>query len=301
MKIIFCEDPAAEKNPDSMYIDEVAAATHAGLDFELINYESLVDHHNAARAVREIPARSEVETAIYRGWALTVRQYTALYDALLSRGLRLLNNAQQYKFSHYLPQSLPAIQAHTPHTVWMETDGKRLSYDAIMQLLLPFAGRPLILKDFVKSEKHYWYEACYISSASDFDAVRNTIQRFLELRGENFTGGLVFREFVEFMPLAEHPRSQMPLTKEYRLFFLNAMPLATVRYWDVEGYDNSDEPPPELFSHLIHGIRSNFFTMDIAQRTDGEWLIIELGDGQIARLPDDMNIDFFYEKLAEIV
>ena len=40
----------------------------------------------------------------------------------------------------------------------------------------------------------------------------------------NHTRGLVCREFVELEPLARHSKSGMPLTKEFRLFFLDARP-----------------------------------------------------------------------------
>lgn len=298
MKIIFCQDPMSAENPDSMYIDEVAAATHMGLDFELIDYTAIADYHNPARAVRDIPVHNNRELGIYRGWMLSATQYRALYDALMSRGIQLINNPQQYMYTHHLPASMPLIEPHTPHTIWMETDGKNLSYDAIMQMLLVFTGQALIVKDYVKSAKHYWHQACYISSASDPIAVRNTVERFLEIRGTNFEGGLVFREFVNFQPLAEHPASQMPLTKEYRIFFLNGAPIMTVRYWDVDGYQETDVPPLNLFAEITQKVKSRFFTMDIAQRTDGEWMIVELGDGQVAGLSKNSNPDLLYRALS---
>lgn len=299
MKIIFCQDPLSENDPDSMYIDEVAAATHSGLDFELLDYGAIADHDNPARAVRDIPVHDSIEPAIYRGWMLSAQQYSALYDALISRGIRLINTAEQYRFTQHLPQALKLIESHTPRTFWMETDGKNLPYDAIMQLLIPFAGQPLILKDFVKSAKHYWYQACYISSASDALAVKNTIDHFLTIRGDDLEGGLVFREFIEFMQLAEHPASRMPLTKEYRLFFLKGVLIATLRYWDIDGYIDDDMPPSDLFSTIAQQVRSHFFTMDIAQRIDGEWMIIELGDGQVSGLPQSTDCDAFYRALSK--
>jgi len=287
-------------NPDSMYIDEVAAATHAGLSFEMLDYAAIADGNNPARAVREIPVHNTVEPAIYRGWMLSASHYTALYDALLSRGIRLINNAEQYRYTHHLPQSMHLIKKHTPHTVWMETDGKNLSYDAIMQLLLPFSGQALILKDFVKSAKHYWYQACYIPSASDATAVKNTVDYFLKLRGDDLEGGLVFREFMDFEPLADHPTSRMPLIKEYRLFFLNGERIDTVRYWDIEGYEETESPPGDLFADIAKQVRSNFFTMDVARHINGEWMIIELGDGQVAGLPGTTDRDAFYRHLSSI-
>ncbi|MGB7341263.1 MAG: ATP-grasp domain-containing protein [Phototrophicaceae bacterium] len=300
MKIIFCHDPMSTEAPDSMYIDEVAAATHAGLNFELIDYAALANHDNAARAVRDIPAHDSVELAIYRGWLLSVSQYSALYNALMSRGIRLINTADHYQYTQHLPKALPLIKEHTPRTIYMETDGQYLSYDGIMQLLIPFAGQPIILKDFVKSAKHYWYEACYISSASELTTVKTTVENFLKIRGDDFEGGLVFREFVDFKALADHPQSQMPLIKEFRLFFLNGIRIATMRYWDIEGYDDDDLPPNDLFADLAKRVKSHFFTMDVAQRPDGEWMIVELGDGQVSGLPDTSNRDDFYRSLAGI-
>jgi len=37
--------------------------------------------------------------------------------------------------------------------------------------------------------------------------------------------------------------------------------------------------------------------MNVAQRSDGSWLIVELGDGQVAGLPENAAIPAFYESL----
>ena len=37
--------------------------------------------------------------------------------------------------------------------------------------------------------------------------------------------------------------------------------------------------------------------MDVARRSDGSWLIVELGDGQVAGLPENAAIPAFYESL----
>ena len=94
-----------------------------------------------------------------------------------------------------------------------------------MGLLRPFGSAAVVVKDFVKSRKHEWAEACFIPSASDRAAVERVVRRFLELQGDDLSEGLVFREFADFEPLGRHPKSGMPLTKEFRLFFLDRQPL----------------------------------------------------------------------------
>lgn len=39
--------------------------------------------------------------------------------------------------------------------------------------------------------------------------------------------------------------------------------------------------------------------MDIAQKKDGKWIIMELGDGQVSGLPDNANKIFFYKAIQE--
>src|SRR5204862_4143355 len=140
------------------------------------------------------------------------------------------------------------------------------------------------------SQKHAWDEACFIPSASDRDAVGRVTRRFVELQGPDLAGGLVFREFVELEPAGRHPRSGMPLTLEYRLFFLDGRPLLCAEYWQ-EGDYRGEGPPIERFAALAARVRSRFFTMDVAKRLGGDWLVIERGDGQVAWMPEKADIE----------
>ncbi|MGB1285085.1 MAG: ATP-grasp domain-containing protein [Aggregatilineales bacterium] len=298
MKIIFCCDTLNPDSPDPMYIDEVAAATRQGLDFELVDYQELVAG-NAARAVRDIATHDTPETAIYRGWMLTAKQYAGLYDALYSRGLQLINTISAYKLCHHLPDSLHLIADHTAATVW--TQGTQdLSDNALMMLLQPFGEKAVVLKDYVKSQKHYWDEACYIPDASDIDGVQARVRRFLQLQDNDIVGGLVFREFIDYEPLGNHPQSGMPMIQEYRIVYYQQQPIAIMRYWDVDGYDDALEPSLEQFNTLAKTIESDFFTLDVAKCAGQDsWMIIEPGDGQVAGLPDNADKDAFYQALAK--
>ncbi|MEP7217761.1 MAG: ATP-grasp domain-containing protein [Bacteroidota bacterium] len=119
---------------------------------------------------------------------------------------------------------------------------------------------------------------------------------FIERQGAELAGGLVFREFVELRPLAAHSRSGMPLTQEFRRFYLDGNALLTAEYWEEGKYDI--EPPPEhLFQEIAGNVRSRFFTMDIACDINGTWLIVELGDAQVAGLPEAIDPSDFYRDI----
>ena len=61
----------------------------------------------------------------------------------------------------------------------------------------------------------------------------------------------------------------------------------------------SAAPPIDQFRDTADKIASRFFTMDIAKRRNGEWMIVELGDGKVAGLPENANIEKFYRAITE--
>ena len=295
MKLVFCSDPSNPRQPEEAYQAEVAAAERLGIPFTLVDHDALAHDNDPVKAVRRVPHQPQPGPGVYRGWMLTPEQYRLLYEALEVKGIRLLNDPAAYRHCHYLPESYPVIEPHTPRSVWIKTKGD-VSPEEIMGLLRPFGSAPVVVKDFVKSRKHEWAEACFIPSASDRAAVERVVGRFLELQGDDLSEGLVFREFADFEPLGRHPKSGMPLTKEFRLFFLDGQPIFWTPYWDEGDYAGLT-PPVERFAAVAGGVRSRFFTMDVAQRRDGDWLIVELGDGQVAGLPDHADVDGFYKAL----
>lgn len=295
MIVVFCSDPLDERLPDSVYEAEVEAAQESGFDHALISFEPIVYEDNPNRATRRIDTVPGTALGVYRGWMMTPQQYGLLYDALQRKGIQLINDLPAYQHCHYLPSSYSVIAEYTSRSTWMKTQGNP-DIDEVMHLLEPFDSEPIIVKDFVKSRKHEWNEACYIPSAADQSAVELVVRRFLELQGDDLNEGLVFREYVEFAPLAVHSRSGMPLTKEFRLFFLDGELMYCIPYWE-EGDYAGQAPDVDRFLSVARKVQSRFFTMDIAERRDGEWLIVELGDGQVAGLPDNADPTDFYRAL----
>jgi ATP-grasp domain, R2K clade family 2 len=293
--ILFCESPFQANKVDEDFADQFISAKENGFDTLLFNYEDLTSDERFPLATRKIKANEKLAYVIYRGWMLTPKQYAILYNDLLSKNLQLINTVEEYQNCHYLPDSLRFIENSTPKTVFEKFENEN-SIDKLIEKSKVFGQKPVVLKDYVKSEKHDWDTACFVADASDTDKLRKSLMKLVELRGIYLNEGLVVRAFIELNNLTIHSKSGMPLTEEYRLFFCNKKLVGMYDYWE-EGEYKLAKPDTTAFEEIAKQIESNFFSMDIARQKNGELIIIELGDGQVSGLPDKANRNHFYEQL----
>lgn len=273
----------AKVDPD--YAGEYAAAAEGGFDVGLYSHEALVAG-DVDRAVRRCPRREgEPRDALLRGWMVTGAQYARLHGALLERGCRLVNTPEAYEEAHYLPAAYPHLEGHTPESLW--TDGNDV--DPAWRLYQRLRGGDVILKDYVKSAKHRWLEACFIPAGCDEGRFREILRTFLDDRGELFERGFVLRRYVPLVSRGRDMRGY-PVVKEVRLFFLDGRVLIE----PVAGFS----PPADVmdrFRSLAGRFRSRFMTMDVAETEAGGWTVIEVGDGGVSGLPTSLAEQDFYE------
>jgi hypothetical protein len=268
-------------------------AIHAlGVAFDLLDFEALIEGRTEY-AVRRLPG-ANVGLLVYRGWMLPVAIYAQLAAAIEARGGHLLNDAASYETLHHLPNSYAMLDRRTPKTTWI-SGAPPFATDEIHSAITAFGDGPIVVKDFVKSRKHEWADAFFIRSASDLPEVDRVVSNFVSRQGEDIAGGLVFREFVELDTVGTHPSSGLALGREYRLFFLDRELLASGRYWEEVEYDDDFEV--DQFAEIARSIASRFFSMDVARTRAGDWIVIEVGDGQVSGLPRTFDPMHFYRSL----
>lgn len=297
MLFLFCDSGFSPREVDYCYQEEKEAAEAVGHDTALFSLEAL-RAGETEKALKYIPIKPLPTEAVYRGWMLKPEQYQQFYQGLQDKNIQLINNPEQYQFCHYLPENYTAIKSFTPKTTFKQLEGK-FEYKNFEEELAAFGEQAILIKDYVKSQKHYWEEACYIPDASDKIKATAVIERFVELQGEDLNEGLVFREFVPLQQLTTHSKSGMPLTKEFRLFIYKGKVGNAFEYWEEGDYEQV-KPDWGAFEALIPTINSQFFTMDIAQTIEGEWIIVELGDGQVAGLIDKVDRKKWYQQWLEL-
>lgn len=299
MLIIFCCDPMDNKKVDLDYLSEFNEAKKNGFEVSLINIDELIFFDNLKNSIKSLSKQAHPTKAIYRGWMLKPNIYNSLYEGLKRKNIHLINNPTEYKACHYLPESYEIIKKYTPKSIWVEVDEFKNYFNCVFDKLRVFNNKPIIIKDYVKSRKHEWNDAFYIKDSSDKNELLRVVNNFIDRQGDNLNEGLIFREFINLEFLTNHSKSNMPLTKEYRVFVINNIPKLILNYWDEGEYDQ-EQLPINSFEEVIYKINSNFFTIDIAKKTDGDWSIIEIGDGQVSGLPKNSDASLFYKTIKSI-
>jgi hypothetical protein len=259
-------DPLRPRRADDHFAAEAAAASAAGCDVALVDRDALTGPDGAGRAAARVPGGGGV--AVYRGRMLSSGQYAALADAVTVGGVRLRTSAAQYRQAHELPGWHRALGPVTPAAAWTVGDGEPEFRSACARL----GPGPAVLRDYVKSMKHYWHEAAYIPDTADHAAAWKIAVRFRELREEQFTGGFVLRRFEELT------------SAEARTWWVSGTCRLTTAHPDTP-----PDLPPDIdltpFTPLIGALALPFVAADLALRADGTWRVIELGDGQVSDRP----------------
>jgi hypothetical protein len=263
---------------------EAEAAKTAGFGISIVS-----DPNDA-----ELSMTNRGNPSLYRGWIVRPPYYQAM-GQLAS----LLTSYDDYLWSFEFPRWYQVFTNHeTPNSfTYSGEDIQKLGLQGIAEQVSQRVGsQPLLIKDWLKSRKHEWFDACFIKDASDVAETVRVMSNFFTLQGRDFYGGLVFREFLSLKKLGVHPKSGMPLPIEFRTFFLHQQPMITTMYWDndVPYPTDVESPPQDWLQDIGKKMVSPFVALDIAQSEDGKWWVIEVNDGGTAGYPDRIDHQEFY-------
>ena len=198
---------------------------------------------------------------------LTVEQYKQL---VLQTNLTVTSIS--YEHGHYLPEWYPTFEAFTPYSLWLKKAD--LSTATIKELLQRMPAGPAIVKDYVKSMKHKWHEACFIENTRATDTALQVINTFMSLRDSELDGGLVLRQFEPF------------LQPEIRTWWINNQCVLQTPHPDSPNHATNVDV--RFLQKAVEKLAAGFITIDLARNHNNSWRVIEIGDGQVSGLPSSV-------------
>jgi hypothetical protein len=142
-------------------------------------------------------------------------------------------------------------------------------------------GIPLVVKGQTNSMKFQWSQKMYAPDK------KSAIDIYLKLSDDSLIGQqtIYFREYLPLVRLMTGLNG-LPISKEFRFFVYNGVILSGGFYWsshvaDLTTVPSIEEVPLTFLWEAVESVaqHANFFALDIAQKEDGNWVVVEINDG----------------------
>lgn len=231
----------------------------------------------AENALWHLPSQERETLGIWIGYIPTPSRYAAIYQAALNKGVRLPNSPEEHLRVQEFDRAYPRLQGLTPASVVVTHPNQCES--AIAQL-----GLPVFVKGTVQSRKQRGWKACV---AESLEELQKLTQQLLSLSGRT-RGRVIVREFVKLRHSRSSPAG-FPFGREYRVFIYRQQILGWGYYWEGDDplkplTNREQEQVLTLALEAARWMEVPYIAVDIGQREDGEWIVIETGDPQFSSL-----------------
>ncbi len=196
--------------------------------------------------------------------------YRELEADLACQGSRLINSFKEHdyiaSFDYY-----EDVKEFTPKTWFTLSEVDKKAY-------------PFIVKGRTNSRKNEWLKLMYAANYNEAARIYCDLSIDPLIQDQ----GVIVRQWEEFVTLERGVNGQ-PFLNEWRFFFLGQKMLAYGFYWTQCETQGTMDADGLFFANKIAKIisqKTNFFVLDIAQKSDGSWRLIEVNDGQMSGLSD---------------
>lgn len=236
--------------------------------------------------------RSEIPfSSLVLGRYSVIPYYKELEADLANNGSRLINTYQQYRYVADLGNWYRDLEQVTPKTWFSLEEYLNDSYEG-----------PVVLKGETNSRRDKWLTHMFANNKNEAREV------YCRLLDDSLISQqkIYIRKYEKLKKLIDGVNG-MPIPNEWRVFVLYGCVISRDYYWSTYLEDIKElniEPKAPPMAKIVHymnmiGSNSNFYSMDIVQKEDGDWIVIELNEGQMSGL-NGANTEQFYLNLKKI-
>jgi hypothetical protein len=212
----------------------------------------------------------------------------------LDLGAKMINSHSQHQYIADLGNWYYDLQGMTPYT-WRNLQD------------IPEKG-PFILKGETNSKKFLWKTHMYASNKEEAIQVYGRLTQDSLLQYQQ----IYIRQYIPLEKLDDGLQG-LQISREYRFFFYKDKLLSGGFYWSSHVEDIQDrgikidpsEVPQEFLQKVMWKILTteicdppDYYVIDVAKTESGEWIVVELNDGQMSGLSEN-NPDTLYGNLKQ--
>jgi len=198
--------------------------------------------------------------------------YEGLFDSLKNEGIELVHTPSQYLLASDLTYWYKHISDLTPESRWVEQPPE------VKEIEKHF-DYPIFVKGSRQTSRH----KATLSIIHTHEEYQNCVNEFKQnpvLHWQKF----VIREFIKLRKVEAKLTEKIPPSFEFRTFWWKGKLAGAGSYWkDFANYDWTELEKTQavnLAKTAVERLKIPFIVIDIAQKADGNWVIIECNDGQ---------------------
>ena len=201
--------------------------------------------------------------------------YRELELDLKAIGSNLVNSYSQHRYVADLRNWEYDLRGLTPKT-WFRLED------------VPDNVGSVVLKGETNSRKNKWKTHMFAANK------REAVEVYFKLADDAGLDGqdIYIREYVPLETYMVDPISGQPITEEFRIFVLRGEVVGSGYYWASHvdqlsmTLPDASKVPAEFLAKVISLVKDNvpFFVVDVAKTASGEWMVVELNDGQMSGL-----------------
>lgn len=198
--------------------------------------------------------------------------YATTYADLTNEGVTLIHTPEEHDLCSLLPLWYPLIADLTP---------KSIVYSS-----LPSAqevGQDFDWPVFVKGERQthkHKLSFSVIENEAQFERLLVEWKQDTMLHWQK----MVCRQFIPLQLVEKSVADRLPSSYEFRLFYWKQQLVSIGRYWyESLNYTLSEQEKLQvtaLADEVARRLSVCFLVVDIAKTVDGDWIVIEVNDGQ---------------------
>jgi hypothetical protein len=201
-----------------------------------------------------------------------IDDYAKTHAELLESGLRLVNDPDQQARASLLPRWYPLLEDLTPESlVFTERPDPQVIEAAL--------GWPIFMKGVRQTSRH----RRALSIIHDADQLERALEQYARdpmLAWQE----IVCRRFEPLRPVDDPDPERIPSAFEFRSFWWRGRLVGFGRYWwygvDYVPTAAEREAALAIAGEAARRLAVPFLVVDVAQRRDGRWIVIECNDAQ---------------------
>lgn len=214
---------------------------------------------------------NESITAVARIGA--TNDYPKRYQEFLKYNIRLVHTPEEYLRTSFLPVWYPIIEKYTPRSKWYDT------FPSLAEIENHF-DFPIFIKGERQTNRHARNKSI-INNAKELNELELIWKNDPILHWQK----IVVRDFIPLQLVAPDNGFAMPKAFEFRTFWWKNNCVSIGNYWTSEQYNLTEMDKVSMLNVAQKAARLidvSFLVIDMAKTNDGEWIVIEVNDGQDA-------------------